>query len=69
MQAIGESATAKRKYAERWVTFATGRQANPNDACTVDLLDSRLAVEGYTVLNLLADLTQADSFRLRVRGN
>jgi hypothetical protein len=69
MTELGNSATAKRKYAERWVSFATGRLANPNDACTVDLLDAKLAVEGYTILNLLSDLTQSDSFRLRVRGN
>jgi hypothetical protein len=69
MQEIGMGAVAKRRYAERWVEFATGRLANANDACTVDLLDSKLAVDGYTVLNLLADLTQSDAFRLRVRGN
>ncbi len=68
MQGIVETPAAKRIYAEKWVTFATGRLPNANDACTVDMLDINLSTDGYTVLNLLADLTQADSFRLRVRA-
>jgi hypothetical protein len=59
--------SARRIYAEKAVAFTTGRQPNPNDACTVDELNVKLAADGYTVLNLLADITQADSFRLRVR--
>jgi hypothetical protein len=35
----------------------------------VDQIDTKLSNEGYTVLQLLADLTQADSFRLRTRSN
>ena len=54
-------------YAQKWVSFTTGRQPNGNDRCIVDGLDLKLAMDGYTVLALLADLTQADSFRLRVR--
>ena len=37
-------------------------------SCVVDQLSAKLAADGYSILNLLADLTQADSFRLRVRG-
>jgi hypothetical protein len=68
MQELGNGPLARKIYAERWVQFATGRNRNPQDACTVDQLDASLATDGYTVLNLLADLTQADSFRLRVAG-
>jgi hypothetical protein len=68
MEEIAQGAVARRLYAERWVAFATGRAKNPNDACTVDVLDAKMAVDGYTVLKLLADLTQSDSFRLRVRA-
>jgi hypothetical protein len=59
---------AKRIYAEKLIAFTTGRSPNPNDACTVDELEAKLSQSGYTVLNLLADITQADSFRLRVRA-
>jgi hypothetical protein len=69
MQEIGQGPVARHGYAQQWVSYTTGRQPNPNDACVVDTLDTKLSMDGYTVLNLLADLTQADSFRLRVRDN
>jgi hypothetical protein len=68
MQAIGDTPKAKRMYAEKWVSFATGRQSNNQDACSVDLLDTNLSKDGYSVLDLLADLTQTDAFRLRTRA-
>ena len=69
MQELGQGPVTRHMYAENWVAFATGRAPNGNDRCTVDVLNANLAMDGYTVLNLLGDLTQADSFRLRVRGN
>jgi len=69
MTELGLGADAKRNYAQTWVKFATGRAPNKNDACLVNDLNAKLAGETYTILNLLADLTQADSFRLRTRGN
>jgi hypothetical protein len=69
MQEIGQGPVARHIYAQQWVSYTTGRQPNSNDACVVDTLDTKLSMDGYTVLNLLADLTQADSFRLRVREN
>jgi hypothetical protein len=69
MTEISVGATAKAMYAKNWVTYTTGRAPNPNDACLSDQINAKLANDGYTVLNLLADLTQADSFRLRVREN
>ncbi|WP_437521979.1 DUF1592 domain-containing protein [Sorangium sp. So ce726] len=60
---------ARRHYAERWVAFATGRAPNESDACDVDGLSANLSADGYTILDLLADLTQTDSFRLRITGN
>lgn len=69
MQEIAKGPLARRIYAEKWVSFAYGRPANSNDACVVDQLDVKLNDTGYTVLELLADLTQADSFRLRTREN
>jgi hypothetical protein len=69
MTEIGKGPLARRIYSERWVSFAYGRPANSNDACVVEHLDGKLNQDGYTVLDLLADLTQADAFRLRTREN
>ncbi|MEI9952188.1 MAG: DUF1592 domain-containing protein [Pseudomonadota bacterium] len=68
MQEIAAQPAAKELYAQAWVSFATGRPSNANDQCTVDVLKTNLAADGYSILSLLGDLTQADSFRLRVRG-
>jgi len=69
MTEIAANANAKKLYAQAWVAFATGRQPNANDQCTVDSLSTKLTADGYSILSLLGDLTQADSFRLRVRGS
>jgi hypothetical protein len=69
MTEIGKGPLARRIYAEKWVSFAYGRLPNSNDACVVEQLDGKLTDDGYTVLDLLADLTQADAFRLRTREN
>jgi hypothetical protein len=67
MQEIARMPKAQELYARAWVSYAFGRSANANDKCVVDQLKSKLAGNGYTILGLLADLTQTDSFRLRVR--
>jgi hypothetical protein len=65
MTELATGPDASRRYAETWVTFATRRVPNPQDACTVDAIGTKLAEPSYTILNVLADLTQAESFRLR----
>lgn len=65
MTALAGSPDVQRRYAELWVAFATGRDPNANDACVVDELGLKLGQTGFTLLQLLSDLTQADSFRLR----
>jgi hypothetical protein len=69
MAEIAASQTGRRNFAEKVTSFASGRAPNSNDACTVEQLEVALSNNGYTVLNLLTDLTQADSLRLRTRGN
>jgi hypothetical protein len=69
MEEIGKGEMSRRIYAEKWVSFAYGRAPNDNDNCLVNELNTKLSGEGYTVLQLLGDLTQADSFRLRVKGS
>lgn len=68
MQTVATIKSAKEIYAKAWVSYAFGRDPNDNDQCIVDQLNMSLAKDNYTVLNLLSDLTQADSFRVRVRG-
>ncbi|HEX6242318.1 MAG TPA: DUF1592 domain-containing protein [Polyangiales bacterium] len=68
MQQIAASPRAKQLYAQAWVSYAFGRAPNANDRCVVEQLDAKLSKSGYSILALLADLTQADSFRVRVRA-
>jgi len=65
MQIIAKSPTAQRQYAEKWVSYAYEREGNPLDACTVQTLASKMTAGGYTVLNLITDLTQSETFRVR----
>jgi hypothetical protein len=68
MQELAKMPKAQELYARAWVSYAFGRNPNANDQCVVDTLKMKLAGTGYNILSLLGDLTQADSFRLRVRG-
>jgi hypothetical protein len=69
MAEIGKIPTAQRMYAQQWMVYATGRSPNANDACTVDTLAGNMANATYTIASMMADYTQADSFRLRALGN
>jgi hypothetical protein len=68
MQQIASVPAAQATYAQYWVAFAYGRDPNPNDQCVADQVSANLPQDSYTILNVLADLTQADSFRIRVRA-
>jgi hypothetical protein len=68
MQEIANRDFTRRGYTEKIVSAATGRFPNANDACLVDQLSGQLTKDGYTILTLLADITQADSFRVRQRA-
>lgn len=65
MAAIAASPSAQHSYAEKWVAYAYERASNQADACTVNQLAAKLTKNGYTVLSLIADLTQTQSFRSR----
>ena len=69
MAEIAATPQAQRMYAQQFVAYATGRSANQNDSCVVDTLTPGLATPTYTIANMMADYTQADSFRLRTLGN
>jgi len=65
MAAIAKAPGAKARYASKWVSYAYGRDTDPNDACTVQQLAAKMTAGGYSVQNLLTDLTQTLSFRVR----
>lgn len=67
MEGIAQTPKALELYATAWVSYAFGRAPNGNDECVVEQLHQKLDQDGYTILSLLADLTQADAFRMRVR--
>jgi hypothetical protein len=67
MQEIAQTPKALELYAQAWVAYAFGRAPNGNDRCVVEQLHQKLAGGDYSILNLLADLTQAEAFRQRVR--
>jgi len=66
MKVLASAPAAHRIYAERWVSYAYGRAENSADSCVVDRLVSKLPGGGYSIVDLIEDLTQTDSFRLRV---
>jgi hypothetical protein len=67
MARIAESRAAQYCYAQKWVQYAYERSPNPADACVVENMAARIATgaDSYSVLDLVADLTQSDSFRYR----
>jgi uncharacterized protein DUF1592/uncharacterized protein DUF1588/uncharacterized protein DUF1585/uncharacterized protein DUF1595 len=69
MAEIAKAPNAQRHYAEKFVSFASGRSPNQNDTCIVDTLSTNMATPTYSVASMMADYTQADSFRLRTLGN
>jgi hypothetical protein len=66
MTAIANSTGASNQYAAKWVSYAYQREADPADACTVAQLAAKMSNSNYGVLNLVADLAQTQSFRVRV---
>jgi hypothetical protein len=69
MTAMAASAGPMEQYVNKWVSFAYQREADPSDACDVAQLSAKMVAGNYTVLNLIADLTQTESFRVRVEDS
>jgi hypothetical protein len=65
MTELAAGRRTKEIYAEKWVSYATGRVANDFDRCTANAIADNLDA-GASLASVLADITQADSFRLRV---
>ena len=68
MKALAASPMTQQRYAERWTSFAYERESNPMDCGTVNSLSTKIAAGGYTIQNLITDLTQTTSFRTRAVG-
>lgn len=62
---LANSSAASYYYVEKWVSSAFNRPPNSQDACTVEALTQQLSSDGYKILDLIADITQADSFNVR----
>ena len=67
MTELADIKKGQAMYAQNWVSFAYARDPNPNDQCVANSVATNLGANG-PILNVLADLTQADSFRMRVRA-
>ena len=68
MQQIAQTGAAQTNYAQYWVAYAYGREPNAQDQCVVDTISGSMSKGSYPILNILTDLTQTDSFRMRVAG-
>jgi hypothetical protein len=66
MTEIVAGRATKEIYAKKWVSYATGRESNDFDQCTANLIADKIDAGAYNLASVLADLTQAESFRLRV---
>jgi hypothetical protein len=69
MALIAASPTAQHHYAQKWVEYAFDRVPNAQDACLVDQLVTSIGPGGFPIVELVANLTQADSFTARVVDN
>jgi len=67
MTAIANSSEGQNCYAQRLVTFSYERELTSQDVCTVQMLAGKMAQPGYTIIGMLTDLTQTQSFRYRAK--
>jgi hypothetical protein len=66
MAALARSTQAQQQYATLWVAYAYQR-ADAMDCGTVNNLSAKMTAGGYTITNLIADLTQASAFVTRAQ--
>jgi hypothetical protein len=64
-EAIARSREANLCYARSWVQAAYARAITSEDSCVAEDLATKLTAGGYRILDLIADLTLAESFRQR----
>jgi len=66
MAALAKSTQAQQQYATLWVAYAYQR-ADAMDCGTVNNLSAKMTAGGYTITDLIADLTQASAFVTRAQ--
>ena len=69
MAKLAASSGAQRTYARRWVAYAYGRDKNPLDDCVVEKLAADIRQTRFPIVDLLVELTQSESFRIRARDD
>ncbi|HUS64765.1 MAG TPA: DUF1592 domain-containing protein [Kofleriaceae bacterium] len=65
---LAGSAQVQTCVATHWFEVAHGRSATPEDACSIDQLEARLAETGGDLRELLVALVRTDAFRYRASG-
>lgn len=65
METIAGAAGAQQLYAKKWVSYAFDRVLTGPDLCTVNTLSTNIAAGGYSIKQLVTDLTQQDYFLTR----
>ena len=63
--AIAASNDARGCYAKNWMRYAYQRQETKDDACDLEAMSTNLGKPGYSMREMISDLTQTDSFRHR----
>jgi hypothetical protein len=68
MKAIASSPEGQGCYARQMVTFAYERALTSQDVCTAQMLAAKMGQSTpYSIVSMLTDLTQTQSFRYRVK--
>lgn len=62
---VSTAPEAHRCYAKNWVEFAYGRRAKGSDTQIIASLGQKLNTPSYSILQLLLDLVQTETFRSR----
>lgn len=68
MNKLAASKMGQHRYAELLTSYLFEREDDPNDCGTVNALAAKIAPGGYTIQNLVTDLTQTIQFRTRAVG-
>lgn len=59
---VAEDAQTHACFAQKWFTYAVGRQLDLQDSCLLEKLATDFAASGYNVKDLLLQITQTDAF-------
>jgi len=68
MRGISQSDDGKRCYVTQWFRYALQRPEHGGDQCTITQLTTQLGTTGYSIKNLLRDLSSTTAFLYRPAG-